>query len=180
MKTLWEDCMEEGNGHSLPWESGRRRGESFGHYSGAEWDEWKSGALQSEIQSWEIGDWVRIRSARMEVKETARIIDRYFADSGVLEEKLRELPLSMDRIRHLFSSQTGMTIQQYRRRCQLRQAAMLLTCSPLSVYEIAEAVGIPDAPYFCRLFREYYGEKPGVFRKNTFWGRRADSFEDGE
>ena len=116
----------------------------------------------------------RLRHARGEVRAAAKIIEKYFADRRVCEDRLRSLPMSPEWLRHIFRSETGMSIQQYQRRCQLWQAAMLLTCTSLCVCEIAEAVGLPETTYFGKLFREQYGESPRSFRENTFWGRRSD------
>ena len=118
-----------------------------------------------------------LQDVRSEVREVAMIIGKYFADYRLCELKIQELPLSMDRLRKLFRSETGFTMQQYLRRCQLRQAAMLLTCSSLCVSEIAETVGIPECAYFVRLFKKEFGETPGLFRKNTYWGRRKTEEE---
>lgn len=115
----------------------------------------------------------QFRHVRSEVREAAKIVEKYYADWKVCEEKLSCLPVSSERLRHIFRSETGMSIQQYQRRCQLWQAAMLLTCTSLCVCEVAEAVGLPEAAYFCRLFRQQYGETPNTFRESTFWGRRA-------
>lgn len=115
----------------------------------------------------------RLRLARCEVREAAKIVERYYADRMVCEEKLRSLPVSPEWLRHIFRSETGMSLQQYQRRCQLWQAAMLLTCTSQCVCEIAEAVGLPETTYFARLFRQQYGESPLAFRENTFWGRRG-------
>ena len=115
----------------------------------------------------------RLHSARSEVREAAKIVEKYYADWRVCDEKLRSLPLSQDRLRHVFRAETGMSIQQYQRHCQLWQAAMLLTCTSLCVCEVAEAVGLPEAAYFGKIFREQYGETPNAFRENTFWGRRC-------
>lgn len=120
----------------------------------------------------DLGD-IRLNHARGEVREAAKIVEKYFADWRICEEKLRDLPLSPDWLRHLFRSETGMSIQQYQRRCQLWQAAMLLSCSSLSVSEIAETIGLPEPSYFGKLFRQQYGETPNAFRENTFWGRRT-------
>lgn len=116
---------------------------------------------------------IRFRQARSEVREAAKILEKYFADRRICEEKLRALPVSPDWLRHIFREETGMSLQQYQRRCQLCQAAMLLTCTELCVCEIAEAVGLAETTYFGRLFRRQYGESPLVFREKTFWGRRC-------
>lgn len=33
------------------------------------------------------------------------------------------------------------------------------------LYEISEAVGIPNVKYFCKLFKDYTGATPSEFRK---------------
>jgi AraC-like DNA-binding protein len=45
------------------------------------------------------------------------------------------------------------------------EAKVLLSQSPLSVSEVALAVGLDDASYFARLFRKHTGTTPTAFRK---------------
>lgn len=58
----------------------------------------------------------------------------------------------------------GITPVEYLRRARLRRAAELLGTTDMPVSEISYKVGITDATYFYRRFREFYGVSPREYR----------------
>ena len=62
---------------------------------------------------------------------------------------------------------TGMSPNDYLRKCRMERAAELLNNSEVAVSEVCVQVGIPDAQYFSRVFKTFYGVSPSVYRENN-------------
>lgn len=62
---------------------------------------------------------------------------------------------------------TGMSPNDYLRKCRMERAAELLKDSEVAVNDVCAQVGIPDAQYFSRVFKTYYGISPSIYRDNN-------------
>ena len=60
---------------------------------------------------------------------------------------------------------TGMSPNDYLRKCRMERAAELLRTSEQPISEVCAQVGIPDAQYFSRVFKAYYGTAPSAYRE---------------
>lgn len=60
---------------------------------------------------------------------------------------------------------TSMSPNDYLRQCRMERASELLRTTDLSVAEICGQVGIPDAQYFSRVFKSFYGTPPSAYRE---------------
>lgn len=66
----------------------------------------------------------------------------------------------------LFKKKTGMNLINYLQNVRIEKSKQLLLNSNQKLYEISEAVGIPNVKYFCKLFKDYTGVTPSEFRKH--------------
>ncbi|MBQ9774016.1 MAG: helix-turn-helix transcriptional regulator [Clostridia bacterium] len=66
-----------------------------------------------------------------------------------------------------FRRETGTTPLQYLIELRMRRAKELLLTGSLSISEIAERCGYPNAYYFTNAFRKHAGKSPGAFRRNS-------------
>ncbi len=73
--------------------------------------------------------------------------------------------ISASHLRHLFRSETGMTLAYFIKRARLERAEQLLLTTFLSVKEIMNRVGIVNQSYFSREFKTMYGLAPGEYRR---------------
>lgn len=73
--------------------------------------------------------------------------------------------MSESTLRRTFKQQTGKTIGAYLRELRVSAAARRLALSEESIGQIAEAVGLADANYFARSFREVFGLTPSEYRR---------------
>ena len=62
---------------------------------------------------------------------------------------------------------TGMSPNDYLRKCRMERASELLCSSDAAISEVCAQVGIPDAQYFSRVFKSYFGTTPSVYRENN-------------
>ena len=93
-------------------------------------------------------------------------IEHKFHDDISICSLADELAISKNYLIKRFKAETGQTPGQYLTQYRLKRAAMLLAEHELSVQDIANAVGIPDANYFTKLFKKYYHMTPIQYRKS--------------
>ncbi|OGV50453.1 MAG: hypothetical protein A2X49_14780 [Lentisphaerae bacterium GWF2_52_8] len=74
--------------------------------------------------------------------------------------------LSLIHFRRLFRQFSGLPPQQFLNQCRLQKASELLTGTDFNINEIAEQVGIGNAFYFSRLFKQKLKLSPLAYRKN--------------
>ena len=79
----------------------------------------------------------------------------------------RSVNLSSSRLQHLFKSETGKTLAQYRKDARMDEARLLLRTTLLSVKEIMHRVGIGSASHFAHDFRAACGLSPTQYRSRT-------------
>ncbi|MCM1134019.1 MAG: response regulator [Clostridium sp.] len=66
-----------------------------------------------------------------------------------------------------FTKELGFSFSKYLNRLRMEHAITLLGTTDLKAYQIAEAVGIPDAYYFSNCFKKYTGKSIRDYKKGT-------------
>lgn len=59
----------------------------------------------------------------------------------------------------------GMSPNDYLRKCRMERAAALIKDTNMPIAEICAQVGVPDAQYFSRVFKTFYGVPPSTYRE---------------
>lgn len=62
---------------------------------------------------------------------------------------------------------TGMSPNDYLRKCRMERAAALLRTTDTAISDVCAQVGIPDAQYFSRVFKTFYGTTPSLYREKN-------------
>ena len=75
--------------------------------------------------------------------------------------------LSKSSVLHLFQQQLHTSPIRYLIDYRLKRAAKLLITTENSISSIAQDTGFDSAGYFCRKFRELFGQTPGAYRKTA-------------
>ena len=75
------------------------------------------------------------------------------------------LNLSPSRLRHLFKTETGLSLKRCLIQSRLESSRVLLETSLLSVKQIAVKVGYVHMSHFVRDFRRNYNVTPAQYRK---------------
>lgn len=65
----------------------------------------------------------------------------------------------------VFKSVKGMSFRQYLLQIRMEKAKQLLAGTAMTVTEICQEVGIPNASYFAKLFKQYTGQLPSEYKK---------------
>lgn len=99
-----------------------------------------------------------------------KVISTLSSDAGFdfsATDTAAQVNLSVSRFRHLFKSETGMSLVQYVKTLKLKKAKELLETTPLSIKQIMAEVGIRDKSNFCRDFKKTYGLSPIKYRRDS-------------
>jgi len=75
-----------------------------------------------------------------------------------------ELGVSPETLNRRCKQETGLTPNAYIRRIRMNRAAQLLRDSAESIQDISAEVGILDANYFAKLFKQEFGQTPSAYR----------------
>ena len=109
-----------------------------------------------------------------EVNETDKLVNilKHYIDNNLQEDLSRQalanvVFLSPDYLALIFRRKTGKSVRQYVMERRMMRARDLLRFSSAPVYTIAAQVGFPSSSYFAKNFKQFYGQDPTVFRKNS-------------
>lgn len=84
-----------------------------------------------------------------------------------VKDLAKHLHLSPSRASHAVREYTGMTFSDLLLKERMLRAKALLLQSEQSLVEISEKLGFKTVFYFSRVFKKFYGNPPGKFRKNS-------------
>ncbi|MDQ2628794.1 MAG: AraC family transcriptional regulator [Actinomycetota bacterium] len=93
-------------------------------------------------------------------------IDRRYAEPLSLREVAREVSVSAGHLTTVVRRRTGRTVLEWITQRRMGEARRLLTDTRLPITEIGQQVGLPDAAYFTRQFRQIHGTTPSKWRQS--------------
>jgi AraC-like DNA-binding protein/quercetin dioxygenase-like cupin family protein len=100
--------------------------------------------------------------ARKQVDQAARYMSLQYYQDISIEAMAREMGYHRTHFCKIFKQITGASPFQYLTKVRMKQAARLLK-EPLTVQQVASAVGYQDALYFSKQFKRYYGVAPSLY-----------------
>ena len=108
------------------------------------------------------------------VSAALNFLQTHIAQPVGMDAVAAEVGLSRKQFYLRFRREMGMTPNDYLQRLRLRAAEKLLATTDWTVETVGAEAGFPRAPYFCRVFRNYFGRTPGQYREE--WNaKRVDS-----
>ncbi|WP_261301963.1 response regulator transcription factor [Paenibacillus andongensis] len=103
---------------------------------------------------------------RKEVQSMCRFIHEKYAEDIQISDLAERVQLHPSYAGQLFKQETGEHFTDYLSRYRMKKAEELLTQTTMKIYEVAEAVGVDNYRYFCKLFKAYTGFTPTEYKKN--------------
>jgi len=92
-------------------------------------------------------------------------IEHLYQNEIIISDLAEELDVSVNHLISQFHKETGSTPGQFLKHERMQHATWLLASSKLSIQDISSQVGIPDANYFSKQFRQEYKETPSEYRR---------------
>ena len=103
---------------------------------------------------------------REEVTTVKNYIYHHYNEKDLSAEKLAALVyLSPGYLSAIFKDKTGATLNRFIREVRMGKAKELLEHTNKKIAQIAREVGFSNSSYFCRSFREFFGNSPESCRK---------------
>lgn len=108
-------------------------------------------------------------SNKPEVAAALAYIDGHYAEKITLEILAEHVQLNKSYLCRLFKQETGLNIFGYINQVRMKNAARILSdqSAPRSVGTVASAVGVDDAFYFARKFKDFYGKTPREYMREA-------------
>lgn len=103
------------------------------------------------------------------VQKTIKYINMNYAEKITLKELSAYVNLNADYLSRLFINFTGTKISQYIQDTRMQKAKELLIFTDLTIGEIACRCGFKSMAYFSCVFKHYFNETPGNYRKRQVW-----------
>jgi AraC-like DNA-binding protein len=114
--------------------------------------------------------WNRERHDDPMVSELKNVLVEHMHDPDFrVCDALDKMDVCSEHARRLFVRSTGKTPLQYLAALRIEEARQMLATGGLSVKEVAQRVGLPDAFYFSRLFRKTTGVAPREYAVQMQW-----------
>ncbi|MFC3797976.1 response regulator [Cohnella sp. GCM10012308] len=116
---------------------------------------------------------------RREIFEARSWIQAHLRQPLSLPIVAAQIGLGPEYFGRLFKEETGESVHQFVLRLRMEKALKLLRETDLKVYEVAEAVGIPNYRYFTSTFRNWAGAAPTDVKRLGYPAERGgDGRED--
>lgn len=91
-------------------------------------------------------------------------IDANYEKNIALQDIAQEFGISYNYLSRLFKKILGLSFAEYLVNIRLTKARQLLSDTYMQITDVAEAVGILDYHYFCKIFKKYYAMTPSQYR----------------
>lgn len=105
---------------------------------------------------------------RREIVEARRWIEAHLREPLSLPIVARRIGLGAEYFGRLFKEETGESVHQLVLRLRMEKALKLLRETDMKVYEVADAVGIPNYRYFTSSFRNWAGAAPSDVKRLAY------------
>ncbi len=99
------------------------------------------------------------------VKKVDECIRKHYREDLNLQYICNELYLNNSYVSRAYRKLTGYTVTEKIAMYRVGKAKELLLRTNMKIYEIGQAVGFKDAPYFTNVFMKYTGKSPSDFRQ---------------
>jgi len=98
------------------------------------------------------------------VERAKDYVRKHYREKIYLDDIAENIGISPTHLSKLFKKETGQCLQDYINEERVFRAANLLMYSELSLMEIAEYVHFPSQSYFGKIFKQFKGVSPRIFR----------------
>jgi len=134
-------------------------------------DVWQKGALGCEIEIlsgvYKVMHQVFCEMTYKSIKSKNNVIykgilylENHYLEDITVEQLADMCHTSEGNFRRLFKKYKNMPPISYRNYLRMKKALMLLNSKEYSIVEVAEAVNMPDIPYFYKVFKKTFGKTP--------------------
>jgi len=103
------------------------------------------------------------RPGVMHIRRACDFIQNHYAEDISVADIATHVNLSRSQLFRLFKEHVSLSPSQYLTEFRIRESCNLLSKQPLSIKEVAFAVGFEDPHYFYSVFKHVTGKTPGEY-----------------
>jgi len=107
-----------------------------------------------------------IHSEKTIVDDICRWIVEHLEQNCSVESLAKDFHFSAHYLRHIFKTQTGVSVCEFRTAHKIKKAKLLLRMDDSRITDIAAACGFENPSYFTEVFLKHTGMTPSEFRQN--------------
>ncbi len=116
-----------------------------------------------------IADFIESNNLFSEGRSIGELTKHYIRENLSQKITLAEISLNLHystvTLTEHFKKEFGITIMDYVMQKRMKKARQMLENGEYSVGDVGKACGFPEAGYFTRCYKNYYGENPKIHRK---------------
>lgn len=113
---------------------------------------------------------------REEITKVKSYIYHHYSEKTLGVESLAAMVfLSPGYLSTVFKEETGMTLNRFIREVRMNKAKELLETTNMKITGIAKEIGFSNSSYFCRSFREFFGDTPESCRKGKVLDEQVET-----
>jgi AraC-like DNA-binding protein len=101
------------------------------------------------------------------VRWVVEFIERCYQEGTRFSEVAQAAGVSRSHLCRIFKRVTGLPLKRFLTRRRLRVAKDLLREPGLAIHQVASKVGYPDPSHFNRVFRQWEGQTPSLYRRQV-------------
>nr|WP_288858824.1 response regulator [uncultured Faecalicatena sp.] len=127
------------------------------------------------IKELEEGQEEKDEGFRREIAQVKSYICHNYQQNLSVEMLAERVYLSAGYLSAVFKEETGMNLNRFIREVRMNKAKEMLADTNMKITQIAKAVGFSNTSYFCRSFREFFGNSPESCRRGDMNDQEAAS-----
>lgn len=116
-------------------------------------------------ESWNPDNKMTTSRKRLELENIKNYLDEHYTEHISLEDLSNQFFINKFYLTKIFKESYGITINNYLISKRITKAKQYLRFTDMTVDEIAQAIGISDVNYFCRMFKKVEGMSPTTYKK---------------
>jgi two-component system response regulator YesN len=101
------------------------------------------------------------------LRKAVDYLNAHYVEDVTLNQVAEHIYVSSFYISRMFKKELGINFVDYLNELRINKAKELLMDARFKTYEVAEAVGIPNAHYFSKLFRKYAGMTASEYKQTV-------------
>ncbi|GIP32187.1 AraC family transcriptional regulator [Paenibacillus sp. J2TS4] len=101
---------------------------------------------------------------QLQVEQAVRWLNLQYPQPISIEQMAHTLGYHRSYLSKIFKQHTGMSPMQFLLKIRMERARILLR-EPLTIEQVASSVGFPDALYFSKQFKKWFGSSPTRYRE---------------
>lgn len=107
------------------------------------------------------------KEVRREIRMVRQYVGQHYHTPLQMSDVAQAVDLNPAYLGQMFKQETGEYLSDYINRIRIHKAKELLEGTNMKVYEVAQAVGLTDYRYFCKMFKKWIGHTPTQYKKTV-------------